>query len=303
LFSSSVEIIGVVKVKRFQDEIRAAQDFLIKSQQTGAGWGYHAHASQAFPEPTIYSLLALSNTTFQADNTLSWLSSLVNADGQLHLPGDDLPNWASAHLVIALIHLDQLPEVRQASANWLLKWESEYIENNEVVDFDTSLVGWSWISDTFSWVQPTSYAVLALKLSGLKSHNRVKEAEMLLLDRMCLQGGWNFGNPEVLDRPINPSSVDTAAALFALQDLSAAAQAIEMGLAVLEKETLSYPSTLSLAMSILCLQLYDRPTEVYVDLLRKRQEADGSWREMIWWTAMAVIALQTVDGGKNVFQL
>jgi hypothetical protein len=71
----------------------------------------------------------------------------------------------------------------------------------------------------------------------------------------------------------------------------------------LEENLAQYPSALSLALSILCLNIYGRPTERFVDLLLARQEQDGSWRQMPWWTALAVLALQNVEGGENVFKL
>jgi len=286
-----------------QKEIKQAQDFLIESYIKGAGWGYRADSSQAYPEPTCYSLLALSGTSFSTNEPLNWLSSLVNADGQLFLPHDDMPNWGSSHLIIALTHLKKLPDVRQSSIDWLLAWKSNYIESNEEVTLNGSLIGWPWISDTFSWVQPTCYAIFALKLVGMGTHARVKEAEALLFDRMCQQGGWNFGNPIILDRPIDPTLAETAIALFALQDLPEAADEIDKGLELLEREIPNRPSALSLSLSILCLQLFGRSTDTYVDMLLTRQESDGSWRQVPWWTALAVLALQTASGGENVFQL
>jgi hypothetical protein len=152
-------------------------------------------------------------------------------------------------------------------------------------------------------VQPTSYGALALKFAGLNTHERVKEAESLLLDRMCLQGGWNFGNPAVLGSELPPSVVDTAVALFGLQDLPKAADAIEKGLALLEELTPERPSALALALSILCLNIFNRSTDRFVDLLLNRQEPDGSWRQMNWWTSLAVLALQAVNGGNNAFKI
>jgi hypothetical protein len=38
-----------------------------------------------------------------------------------------------------------------------------------------------------------------------------------ILDKTCIQGGWNFSSPIVLDLVIDPAIVDTAIALFALQ--------------------------------------------------------------------------------------
>jgi hypothetical protein len=286
-----------------QNAIQAAQHFLIQSQIPGDGWGYRSDSFQAYPEPTCYSLLALADTSFSVAEPLEWLANLVNENGQLYLPSDDSPNWGTSHLIIALSRLNLLPDVRRASIDWLLEWKSQYIESTEVVTLDGSLIGWPWISDTFSWVQPTSYAVFALKLVGLREHARVKEAEALLFDRVCPGGGWNFGNPIILDRPIDPSLSETAIALFALQDVPEAADEIDSGLTILEEKLAQYPSALSLALSILCLNIYERPIEQFVDLLLNRQESDGSWRQMPWWTALAVLALQTAEGGVNVFKL
>lgn len=286
-----------------QKEIEQAQNFLIQSYLAETGWGYRAQTPQAYPEPTCYSLLALADTSFDQAKSLDWLSSLVNADGQLFLPQDDMPNWGTSHLIITLTHLNQMPNILQSSISWLLAWKSNYIETGEEVTLNGSLIGWPWISDTFSWVQPTSYAIFALKLVGMKDHERVKEAEALLFDRMCQQGGWNFGNPIILERPIDPTLAETAIALFALQDLPEAADEIDKALELLEREIPNRSSALSLSLSILCLNLFGRSTDPYVDMLLARQESDGSWRHMPWWTALAVLALQAASGGKNVFQL
>jgi len=285
-----------------KDAILSAQDFLSHSQISETGWGYSSFTEQAYPEPTCYSLLALANTSFSPTKTLSWLSSLVNSEGKLYLPNDNLPHWATSLLITTLTRLDQLPEVRTSSINWLLEWKSRETEPADAVPLDPSLIGWSWISDTFSWVQPTSHAVLALKIAGLKTHDRVKEAEALLFDRMCKLGGWNFGNPIVLGRVLTPTAVDTAIALFALQDLPLTDN-LEMSISALKQTVSQSPSTLSLALGILCLDAFNRPTENFADLLLKRQESDGSWKQTNWWTALAVLALQVVDGGKNAFKL
>ncbi len=286
-----------------QNAIQAAQNFLIQSQTPGSGWGYRADSPQAFPEPTCYSLLALADTSFSQEGPLGWLASLVNENGKLYLPNDDSPNWGTSHLIITLSRLNLLQDIRRASIEWLLEWKSQYVETTEVVTLDGTLIGWPWISDTFSWVQPTSYAIFALKLVGLKEHDRVREAEALLFNRICPGGGWNFGNPIILNRPIDPSLSETAIALFALQDVPEAASAIEDGLALLEEGLHKYPTALALSLGILCLQLFDRPVDQYVELLLARQESDGSWRQMAWWTALSVLALRATEGGKNVFKL
>lgn len=287
-----------------ETQLQLAKNFLLSTQLTNSGWGYASHNQQAFPEPTCYSLMALEKIPFPREQPLSWLASRVSEDGQLYLPKDNLPNWATAILVITLTHLNELPTIRESSIKWLLEWKSKQVEPDpDLVRVNSNLVGWPWISNTFSWVHPTSFATLALKLVGLGMHERVREAETLLLDRACIQGGWNFGSPMVLDKAIDPAVVDTAIALFALQDVAQAANEIDRGLAIIEKEAPKFSSALSLSLGILCLDIFNRPTGNLVDLLLKRQQSDGSWRQMVWWTALSVLALQTLDGDKNVFKI
>ena len=287
------------------DALQQAREFLIKNQIEDSGWGYTKGTTQPYPEPTCYSLLALAGTSFSPNKPITWLASLINEEGQLYLPKDDLPNWATALFVITSIHLNETSEAQNASINWLLDWKSQEVENeeSEVTPVDTTLVGWSWISNTFSWVQPTSLAMVALKMAGMKTHERVTEGETLLLDRVCLDGGWNFGNPIVYDKKIEPSVMETALAIFALQDTPQAETEIERGLAVIAQRAVDMPSTLSLALATLSTNLFDRPTQTFTDLLLERQEEDGSWRQNIWWTALAALALQTMDGGDNVFKI
>ena len=58
---------------------------------------------------------------------------------------------------------------------------------------------------------------------------RAREAETLLLYRSCIQGGWNFGSPIVLDQVIDPVVVDIAIAQFALQNVRKAANETDRG--------------------------------------------------------------------------
>lgn len=284
--------------------IQLAQEFLAASELPEGGWGYHQGSTQAYPEPTCYSLLALNDISFPKQKSLNWLSNLVDKNGQLYLPRDDSPNWGTSHVVITLSRLNVLPRKRETSIDWLLAWESQYTESKvEDIALDSTLIGWPWISDTFSWVQPTAYAVLALKLCGLQTHPRVLEAEKLLFDRTCPGGGWNFGNPVILDRPVDPSMIETAITLLALQDLPEDTEEISNGLRVLEDGLPGLPSALALSMGILCLMIYKRPVEVYVDALLARQNKDGSWGGMNWWTSLAILALHAAEGGEHVFRL
>src|SRR5262249_27149838 len=92
-------------------------------------------------------------------------------------------------------------------------------------NLNTDLGGWSWNSGTAIWVEPTSYAILFLKKAALEERDQsveriVSEAESMVFDRMCKNGGWNYGNAEVLGEELRPYPLTTALALTALQDRS-----------------------------------------------------------------------------------
>ena len=47
---------------------------------------------------------------------------------------------------------------------------------------------------------------------------RIRQGELLLYDRMCADGGWNYGNTKVLGEHLPPYPETTALALIALQE-------------------------------------------------------------------------------------
>src|SRR5215475_5609885 len=76
---------------------------------------------------------------------------------------------------------------------------------------DNSLQGWSWLNSTFSWVEPTAWGALALHrairagmVSEVSARARITEAERVLIDRCCRDGGWNYGNANVLGQDLFP---------------------------------------------------------------------------------------------------
>jgi hypothetical protein len=263
---------------------------------------------------------------------LDWLVSRVNSHGALTLDGDDEPHWGTSLFVLTLSRLkpalpildlglpildsgtkEEQSAIRnpqsaittyvQRSVQWLLSWQGNTLEPETGITVNSRLRGWPWMSHTFSWVEPTCYAVLALKLWGLGRHPRVAEAERLLLDRACSGGGWNYGGRIAFGRDLQPYLPTTALAIVALQDAAAASQAIERGVATLRTGCSQHQSALGLALTILCFQATGQPTNGLVAALLNRQTADGSWDEAVHLTALAALSLQSVTGGLNVFKL
>src|SRR5258706_177994 len=75
----------------------------------------------------------------------------------------------------------------------------------------------------FSWVEPTAYALIALKKlrpvqGDGRSDRSIAEAERMLYDRACAEGGWNYGNSTAYGVELPPYLETTALALLALQD-------------------------------------------------------------------------------------
>ena len=286
-----------------QTHIDRAGEYLSLTQLASGSWPYRAGTMQGYPEPTCLALMALENSGL--GNILAgvnWLVQQVNEEGKLFLTDDDQPNWGTPQVILVLSKLQTAGPVRQRSLDWLLEWRSNPAEASPFVTLDGSLIGWPWISDTFGWVEPTSQAVIVLKKSGYKSHARVVEAEELLLDRSCAAGGWNVGNPVVLGRALEGFLPPTAQTLLALQDLDMSHPVIQKGLMFLQSELSRIQSALSLAWGILCLDVYDLPVSDFAAMLRVRQEPDGSWRQQIQWTALAMLALQATNGEGNVYQ-
>jgi VWFA-related protein len=124
---------------------------------------------------------------------------------------------------------------------------------------DNTLQGWSWIEGTFSWIEPTSWCLLALKKSPAVLHPRersarIDEAERLLLDRVCRTGGWNYGNSNVLGQELHAHVPTTALALLALQDRREH-PSVQKSLEYLVRQRLSEPAGMALALTSICLRV------------------------------------------------
>lgn len=287
-------------MKKIDDVLVGAKIFLNEVQLMDGSWPYYAGTAQGYPEPTCYALLALNQADAAQQRAVAWLAGLVDAAGVMWLADEDAPHWGSSLLALVLAYLQPDHPVRQTSLDWLLRWES-HGNDPEMLTGTQQVVAWPWIGETVGWVEPSSYAMLALKEAGYGSHERVREGVLLLLDRECEGGGWNVGHRTALDRPLDPFVSPTAAALLALQGEVVAETAVSRALDFLQAEMVIRPSSTGLAQTILCLSAYNQPTVPFVDALVGRQLPDGSWRGMVTATALAVLALQAATGGPHVF--
>jgi uncharacterized protein (DUF362 family) len=188
------------------------------------GWGY-APGQGAHLEPTCHALLALSAEAprFQAvlDAGKAWLARCAFGDGTYRLErGRPEAVWPTALVLFVQASLEYpADEIRRTAAALLGRRGRQAVDGggDEVNDIDLKLVGWPWAENTFSWVEPTAWACLALRRAGQCEHPRVREGEKLLLDRALEQGGVNYGNRRIFGVSLEAIPGPTALMLLALQ--------------------------------------------------------------------------------------
>ena len=182
------------------------------------GYGYQAGQS-AHLEPTVLALLALGTSPAGLKAAQS-LEQHRGSDGSYRLArGRPQAVWPTALVLFARGVLDHPAAEIQPIANKLLTVEGKIVkmEASDAGDIDAGLLGWPWAEETFSWVEPTAWACLALRAVGLGRHPRVMEGLRLLLDRAFDHGGANYGSRVILGKQTDPIPGPTALLLLALQ--------------------------------------------------------------------------------------
>lgn len=284
------------------DLIERVRQRLVASANA-SGWGYYAGKSSRI-EPSCWALLALARVGGLTSDAwarfaqphLAYLERLQDSSGLLVETEPALANLASN----ALAALTMRALGSSATAPVLARLSTGLIELKGVrlaqIDprQDSTLQGWPWVRDTFSWVEPTAWCLLALKQTARAGGSasaaaREDEAEKLLANRMCTGGGWNFGNATALGQDLRAYVPTTAVALLALQDRRNRPD-VQQSFEWLRAERLAEPSTMSLSLVSMCLRLYQTPTDDVDERLEEavtRSEDAGNVQAM----AMALYAL------------
>lgn len=209
-----------------------AREILLKMQNPDGGWGYYPGRKSCL-EPTAWSLIALQQGP-AVERGWKLLSSWQREDGSWRAASQvDESSWATS-LVVLLHGLRQdFGDSCRRGVRWLLGQQgagesllgklTRVLTRRKVVDQDVTLAAWPWRTGNAAWVEPTSYAMLALRAVGHRVdsdavRHRLQQGERMLLDRRCKDGGWNYGNRRVLDTDLESFPETTAAALLALHN-------------------------------------------------------------------------------------
>lgn len=186
------------------------------------GWGYGAGQALHI-EPTCLAILALAGEDRHRPVVEPAIAALeAQKDGGFYRIARGRPQaiWPTALVTFTRAALGQTAAVAK-SVDQLLEVRGHTVKGDPEVqamfDIDPERVGWPWAAGTFSWAEPTAWAILALRAAGRGTHPRVVEGVKLLLDRAFDDGGINYGNRKVLDAWTEPIPGPTALMLLALQ--------------------------------------------------------------------------------------
>jgi hypothetical protein len=255
---------------------------LIGVQNPDGGWGMYPGRPSA-TEATALATLALSGSVPQGDTVSrgrAWLLAHQAADGgwpaSEQVPGS---SWPTAPAVLALSKLSGEARRVESGLKWLLaregahgtwrervkSWLFASEDERKINDLDNTIAGWPWMTGNFSWVEPTSMAVLALRagaravpsLRGAISE-RLDDGERLLVDRAVPSGGWNYGNRRVFEADLEAYPDTTAWALLAMRGSSRGAVVVAAALDRLAEQMRTNRSALARALAVLALQAHGR---------------------------------------------
>ncbi len=211
--------------------------FLRQAQNADGGWGYFP-GKQSWFEPTTYAMLALQGRPGSEESLKSafkLLRSWQTPDGSSRPNGQvEDGTWVTAQAVTLACVRGIYDDKVRSSVDWLLRvvGAESSLAMRAAAFFhllktkaDVSHEGWPWRDGNASWIEPTAQALMALKKVSKNYRSpeldrRVADGEALILSRRCSDGGWNCGNPNVLNYDLPSYPETTALALLGLQGRS-----------------------------------------------------------------------------------
>jgi len=209
---------------------------IITLQNHDGGWPYHK-AGGSCTEPTVFALLAqlVSKGDPQSmERGFTWIRAAQRQDGGWPpRPSVAQTTWITA--LVALLPRDVLGRTHFASAvEWLMGLTGQetsfvYRLRNELLSGDISNAaeargGWPFIPGAAAWVTPTTFSILALEKARRfdttgRIQQRIEAGRWFLIDRICKDGGWNYGRSRVLGVEAESYPETTGQALLALNRL------------------------------------------------------------------------------------
>lgn len=287
-----------------------ASAYLIDNKKDGF-WSY-GNGNEPSIEATSWCAIALRRDVDSRLKVSQYLARVQNEDGGWSTaPATGKSDWNSA---LALLALRILGAAQMGEHKQPLSTGSHYLEDHRAtVMRNLSMIlvflvegpsvfakpcGWPWNEGCFHWIEPTSYSLLALKPMTAQNQSMrslIEEANEYVLSRHCKAGGWNHGDYKPLGFDSLPYAVTTAQALSALQDLPDNPTVLK-ALTFLEESAAGEKTTMTLAWSIMALNIFGRQTDELLARLLARQQQDGSFNASNMLTALAVCSMDAAAG-------
>jgi Prenyltransferase and squalene oxidase repeat len=299
--------------------IDAALSLLLDAQNEDGGWSSF-RGKRSNTESTSFALMALKSfesKPFDRQTTagLKWLLQRQKDDGSWSFnDAAKQSSWTTPIAALALMSFQNQRQYALMAAKWILTqegrkpgWVASLLVRlslvQKVTELNPYLSGWSWKPGAFSWVEPTSYSLMALKklkgsLAETNCEERIRQGEMLIYDRMCENGGWNYGNSKVLGEALWPYPDVTAVALIALQDRPKS-EANQKSLRALDAMMREAASGMALSWGILCLTLYNQDIQEWKKILLRNFEKTRFLGE----TKALALSLLALGNGASLFRI
>jgi hypothetical protein len=284
---------------------RKLMEVLLSAQGSEGGFGYLREQASA-TEPTTLALMALScfgegAARESAHRARRWLAAnQLPSGGWPTRPPDTEESWVGALALLALAGDKESYDARQRGLHWLVSASGRPVKiDSTVFAIDGKLRGWPWAPDNFSWVEPTSYALMALKMlseeAGPGARSRVTEGEALLFDRVVDKGGWNYGNRRVYGKSYEPYPETTAVALIALKEYPDRSDVQRSIGSLRQAISQKHASGLQVGWGILCLGIFGLLPDGLYHRLEEIYERTG-FLGRIPTLAVAILALSGTAG-------
>jgi hypothetical protein len=191
---------------------------------------------------------------------ISWQA--VTASGRRKPPGNSTVEDAPGHRELFASSPAQFDDRIARAVEWLLVNRGQRVPLSKEFGHNTQLLGWAYAEGTHSWVEPTAFAVLALKAVGQAYDAAAREGVAVLIDRQLPGGGLNYGNTFVLGQLIRPHIQPTGIGLLALAGEEDPSGRIAKSLAWLRRSIGPQSTPTSLAWALLGLTANNaRPPE------------------------------------------
>ena len=259
----------------WSDRISSLAETLRSRQMKSGGWAYFDSVQESL-EATCLAELALAPERHanSSEAILFLLKSQLSDGGWPAFLGDSEGSWTTALALCTLNSTGDFTAAREKAFRWLYAergreghwfWRWKFKTSDRNVRFDPDKYGWPWVTGSASWVIPTAFSIIAIEQFTVcnrseESEKRIHLGVEMLLDRECVDGGWNSGNSLVYGVPLRPHVEATAIALLALQD-EQRAEMVQKSLSWLRQNAASVDSVSSLAWCILTLFVYQESVE------------------------------------------